>query len=433
MNETRSETKGEANMNSNRRNVFFGFAALVVLVAVLAFWSGWSAFLGGRSPALRSEDASGAIGAVQKLHEPQIAQQDVILGDEATRQEQSVLYADFLNDSAKLQSISNELDSKQANAKSNLQAFSDELQARYARSAQRFAESASKIAARENNKTLAADVSELSAKLGTKLSEADMNAINAKAAAITAAAGARSESRITIAQRLVNEAIDAMQSRAGSMAAARLSAATDQLDSRAVDGRLADQSDYLQAITLEARSVNEAQSKIASNRLGEASIDLASRGIDMESRAVKNMASRLYDESEMGTRLQAMNARIESANRLAANQASVMAARASNISAAAGVRAAFNRANAEYAAKTASAISFNMASLQNYLNARPQAAARLDAKLLARAADNRMAMAKHVADMGNLAARPYLSAKINNRNFAGEAAEMQSRLGAKSN
>ncbi|MGZ7042612.1 MAG: hypothetical protein ACXVH7_12540, partial [Thermoanaerobaculia bacterium] len=120
--------------------------------------------------------------------------------------------------------------------------------------------------------------------------------------------------------------------------------------------------------------------------------------------------------------------------RLSSSQASMFASRAGNINAAvAGVRAAYARASADYAAKTASSISMNMASLQNYLNARPQSAARLDAKLLGRAAENKTAMAKHVADMGNLAARPDLAAKFSNRNFAGEAAEMQSRLGAKSN
>ncbi|MGZ7031213.1 MAG: hypothetical protein ACXVIJ_04510, partial [Thermoanaerobaculia bacterium] len=234
-------------------------------MAVLAFRSGWSAFR--NQSAVRNEDASGAIGAVQKHHEPQIAQQDVILGDEATRQEQDVLYADFLNDAAKLQDISNDINSRQASRASNrLAEQSDALQARYARSAAKFAEAASKIAARANDQKLAADVSELSQKLSAKLNAADMEAVNAKVAAITAAAGARADSRINFAAKSLNEAVDALQSRSP-VAAAKLNEAADNLDARAAGARLSDISDYLQAITMEARGIGAAQAKFSANKL----------------------------------------------------------------------------------------------------------------------------------------------------------------------
>ena len=77
------------NGNSNRKNVLFVFGALaIVLVAVFVIW---------RPPALHNEDASGAIGSVEKHHEAQITPQDVVLGDEATKQEQAVVYGDMLN------------------------------------------------------------------------------------------------------------------------------------------------------------------------------------------------------------------------------------------------------------------------------------------------------------------------------------------------
>src|ERR1700719_3821521 len=82
--------------NPNRNKVLLGFSAVVaVLIVAILLW-----------PAnFRKEDASGAIGAVQKHRAPQITQQDVILGGESVKHEQQVLYKDFLADAAKLRSI----------------------------------------------------------------------------------------------------------------------------------------------------------------------------------------------------------------------------------------------------------------------------------------------------------------------------------------
>ena len=69
----------------NRNKVLLGFGGLVVvLVVAIALWP----------PNFRKEDASGAVGAVQKHHAPQITQKDVILGGEKTKHQQKVLYAD---------------------------------------------------------------------------------------------------------------------------------------------------------------------------------------------------------------------------------------------------------------------------------------------------------------------------------------------------
>ncbi|MGZ8796903.1 MAG: hypothetical protein ACXW2F_06125, partial [Thermoanaerobaculia bacterium] len=79
-----------------RKTILIVFAGVaVVLVAVIAVVS----------PTFRSEDASGAIGAVQKHRQPQITKADVILGDEQTRNEQRVQYVDFLHDAAALQNL----------------------------------------------------------------------------------------------------------------------------------------------------------------------------------------------------------------------------------------------------------------------------------------------------------------------------------------
>lgn len=79
-----------------RKTILIGFAGLaVVLVAIIAIVS----------PSFRSEDATGAIGAVQKHRAPQITKQDVVLGDETQKQQQKVLYADFLADATQLKSM----------------------------------------------------------------------------------------------------------------------------------------------------------------------------------------------------------------------------------------------------------------------------------------------------------------------------------------
>src|SRR5687768_7340768 len=94
---------GENMSAAKRQRMLLGFGGLaVVLVAVIALVS----------PNFRSEDARGAIGAVQKHRAPQIAQSDVVLGDEQTKQDQQVLYGDFLNDAAALQNIGADLASE---------------------------------------------------------------------------------------------------------------------------------------------------------------------------------------------------------------------------------------------------------------------------------------------------------------------------------
>src|SRR6266487_1877082 len=90
-----------------RKKILIVFGGLaVVLVAVIAIVS----------PSFKSEDAIGAIGAVQKHRAPQITRTDVILGDEQLRQTQKVAYTDFLNDAAALQNLSRDFSTA---AKSN--------------------------------------------------------------------------------------------------------------------------------------------------------------------------------------------------------------------------------------------------------------------------------------------------------------------------
>lgn len=105
-----------------RKFILLGFAGLaVVLVAVIAIVS----------PSFRSEDATGAIGAVQKHRAPQIAKQDVILGNEQVRQQQKVLFADYLNDAATLKAISGSLAGDRANVQARINAAQRDVESRF--------------------------------------------------------------------------------------------------------------------------------------------------------------------------------------------------------------------------------------------------------------------------------------------------------------
>src|SRR4051812_40021477 len=110
--------------NPNRSKVLVGFG--VVAIAVIAAVSYWP-------PSVRTDEASGAIGVVQKHHAPQIAQQDVILGDEQSRNKAAVLYTDYFNDAQKLQSLAASLASSEAaaNFSANQAELAHQLQVQY--------------------------------------------------------------------------------------------------------------------------------------------------------------------------------------------------------------------------------------------------------------------------------------------------------------
>jgi hypothetical protein len=82
----------------NRRNQFLlGFGGLaVILLIVFNMWY----------PPVSDDSATGAVGAVKKHRQQQISQQDVLLGDEATRKQEKIAYGDFLYDAVKLENRS---------------------------------------------------------------------------------------------------------------------------------------------------------------------------------------------------------------------------------------------------------------------------------------------------------------------------------------
>ena len=397
----------------NKKNVLLVFGALaVVLVAVFVIW---------RPPALRTEDASGAIGAVQKHHQTQITPQDVVLGDEQAKVEQNVEFGDQLNDAAKLQSISAEFgaiaaskaDASRANAAAkNLGDIDAELQARYARYASSFVTAAQRIAARSADAKLQADIADLGTKLNTKLNANDMDAMNARMGLIVVICS-KLDAR-GAAEAKVAEAMSALQSRSPE-AASKINAAADSLDSRNAGASLDSIHAALESITMESKAINAAQSRLLAKSADSKVYDsissgLAQNAVELETRGLNNLAARLGRQVDLGIKLAAIDAQLN-AKSASINMASAAANRSDNISAAASrLEASLAGAKADYAAKSASMI--NLAS------------ASLDARMDARSAENRNAYNRALAGARDLAARPEIAARLD--------AKVQSRFAAKS-
>ena len=293
--------------SENRKKVLLGFGALaVILIVAIALWP----------PNFRKEDASGAIGEVQKHRAPQITQKDVVLGNESVRHRQKIRYQDFLADASKLKAIGSRPDQTQLNA------FENELNARY------LAEFTDALAmaranAREQNEVT--EVAELQSFIANHrtLGVAEMKELNGKLAHI-----AEQEANARTMNRL--QAADAeLAAVANRVASARLDSDYIEMAGKlkdvevALDARslfavsLADESDYLvqladEAETVAARFSDEAQMSARLQETSEALMQRAQKNIegevelqakmmavlrDMDDQAVK--ASRVANEAGM--------------------------------------------------------------------------------------------------------------------------------------
>ena len=409
--------------SSNKKNVLLVFGALaIVLVAVFVIW---------RPPSLRTEDASGAIGSVQKHHEPQIQPQDVVLGDEQAKQDQAIVFGDGLNDAAKLQSISAEFGAIAASrdnarvtaASKDLASHDEALQARYSKYAAAFVQAANRVASRSADAKLQSDVKEL----GTKLSEFDGVIVAGMRANAMTEMNARMGLIVVICNKLgmlsgsgLGTLGAVLQSR-GPEAAARINEAADALESRQDAARMASISDELQSITAQSKLMAQTQNRCASKtldakELNSISADLAQNAIDLETRSLNNLATRMNNEAELGVKLAALDAQLN-AKTANVNMAAMSANKNDNISAAAGrLNAALAGAKADYAARNAASITLAAQALQAH-EAASRAASRSDA--------NRAAYANVQAAMRGLASRPEINARLDSM--------LQGRFAAKSN
>jgi hypothetical protein len=296
--------------SENRKKVLLGFGALVViLVAAIALWP----------PNFRKEDASGAIGEVQKHRAPQIAKTDVVLGNESVKHQQKVLYTDFLTDGAKLKALAARPEAAERSA------FAKELGTQYLNEVTEVL-AAEEAAARSNpaQARIEAEITELQGFVRSHpvLSDTDMQQINVKLAQIGEAVNVRMS-------RTLNRAGEELAAAVNELAAAKvesqyldvasqLEAVKSQLNSRDLLAiTLAQEMDYLNEIELSAR--------VALARLGdqEIAMKLAERGDQLLARGMSNIEQEFQLESEMATRFRDMDELMARANRIVGAQASV--------------------------------------------------------------------------------------------------------------
>lgn len=339
--------EGEAEKMSaqKRRNILVGFGGVAVVLALAVI------FLSPNFP-YRSEDASGAIGAVRKHRAPQIAQNDVVLGDESFKQEQKILYGDLLDDAAALQSISADMASDVQNVESRAAAASRNLAARYANLQARYDVAARSAVGIMNDLGLAnADVQNIAARASLASAE-EMDQIAARLANAAEQLAAR-KYLADAEQQLASFSLAARESQTLA-ASPQLDVLRNAAEQQEMAMRLRAHVAYLEAMANEAqtldrisRSLQSRQSLNARN-LGRMSSDLLAAAQQLEARAVQNMEMAVASDS----------AALEALGRMSE---SVMAAR----------NALQNRQNLE--ARAAAGVRSQLASLDQFLSSRKNA------------------------------------------------------------
>lgn len=348
---------GEKMSAAKRQGMLLGFGAVaVVLIAAIAFVS----------PNFRNEDARGAIGAVEKHRAPQIAQSDVVLGDEQTKQDHQVIYGDFLADAAALQNIAAEIGSASSSVEARASVAARSLDARYADLRMRYQEYAmralaameqlgaeeqlgkaafTELAARFNDHLQAQEMEELGSRLAAMADQLGVASVDDFQARNLAAAAADLESFSWGAQETLNAAPEPsmlqnafeadnlglrLRVQAESLEAMAKEAMSLEMASRALQAKslnaqsLANVSEDLlqQADQLEARAVANMEETLAAQ---EATVDalgrfgqtlnvamqsLNARASDLDARAVQAARTRLAAfEADLGSRSAAMQAR----------------------------------------------------------------------------------------------------------------------------
>ena len=324
-------TKTGGNMSADRRKqMLIGFAGLAaVLVGTFIFVS----------PSYRPEDASGAIGAVQKHRETQIAPQDVVLGNEQVKEEQQIAYADLLEGSAALQNISADLaiGARANNAREQLAAIDNALdarmskvEARYTQNARAAVEAMQRIMAADSAsfeakklEAMRADVASIGARLQTTLNASDMESLNARLNAAYDALEARLAARSMQAISKNVAGITAqLDSDTNLEAASRnLVQAASALDAR-TSVSLAARKQYAESAALEARALWNAKTQLGAiskqswaARADAISADMAARAATLESRAITNMQARLASDEADAAALGRMKLTLDAASR----------------------------------------------------------------------------------------------------------------------
>jgi len=405
----------------DRRKAFLGFGALaaVLIVAVIITWP---------PPYFNKTEATGAIGAVQKHREPQITPQDVVLGDEATRREQQVVFAHYLNDAAKLHALSAELAAR-SEARSRAQAASRQLASMDAEMRSRFVAnvdfavaSIEQLMARDASlrAKLANEVADIGARAkNPQLASQDFQALSARLAnVVEQAAGsdfaALEQRSLRNTEQLMARAVATLKAKALNnealvQVASDIENGSRALQARYVGANAADYAEYLSNFALQARAMANAKEQLAAAvqlqneeqvaaRLNDVSEALAVQAFNLEAQAIRNVEERLASDAALAVRLRNIDDAMAAANRAVANRASLLGNDSMQ---------SFNRAmqnfgevmasrSREFQARAAANIDSQMGSFDSYLNSRRQ--------IQARVLSARPAYAAKLADMDSLEA-----------------------------
>ena len=403
----------------NNRKFLLGFGVIAaVLVVVLTLWR----------PQVQNEPVSGAIGAVQKHHAPQIAKADVILVDEPTRQQQKFLYGDPFADSVKLQNVALEIGSAShgeagsaallQKAQSELQEMSADLQSRYLNGMKSAVASLEQISAKQNlagNRlgNVSEEAAQLSSALGSKhqLSSEEMGQLAAKLSAISKAVGSSDEvSALAAASRDMAGAVTAVQNNS-EMASAKLDNVATAINARGNSDSisLAAHANSLSSMAVEGKILGEVEMQLASRNAGAAQQEkavqeLASEAAALESIALKNVEMQMEAETNMASTLRDMEMQLASAQ--AGSNVQLVNVR----------QALASRENA-FQARATGSVSAAISSLSAYMNARSAVLARNESRVVVEA-----------AVMGNNTLNSRLDAQAEIAQRVASAAILQSNL-----
>ena len=410
---------------NNRKKVLAGFGVFAVaVVAAVLIWQ----------PAYRNEEASGAIGAVEKHRAPQITPSDVILGDEQTRTQQAVLWGDFFQNATKLQSISaayaNAAASRENVANVEAAQLASELQNQFAAKMNVALQAMEMNAKQAGNNEMAAKASQLLGQLAAN------EQLSAKAMHQLSSAFSEAAAQAKLAQKGVGAATAELGmavselANNGELAAAKLQAATSELAAaklNAVD--LENQAEYFSRIQAAAASL-ESASLAASGKAQLASEELAQAANRLQAAALENI------EEQMAANISMASAFSELQGKLAASREQLAAAACCG-SRLAAFEQALSAASAQFQSHAASMIQAELASMETFAASRQQyaklGAQHLEAKMVGAAAvDNKVfAILANTDELQQAAAK--LNASLRNAELANALAneeQMAARLNA---
>lgn len=284
-----------------RKQILIGFAALaVILVAVVAVVS----------PRFKSEDAMGAIGAVQKHRAPQITQKDVVLGDEQTKKQQQLAYADFLSDAAALQAISANISTaSRAESANRIAASAADLRARYLAAARDQVADIEAIAAKNQLGRFSLEIDGVSIGAVSQLRDQDVAGLNARLGAELQTLDAALRSKDLRAVEADVAALGAMieQRKLEAAAATLAQASAAVVDQRTQQAAMVRQrANYLNAVSNELGALMRAEEALSAGvrarseeqmELGRAAQVLNDEATALAHGAVVNMKDQLAAET----------------------------------------------------------------------------------------------------------------------------------------